>query len=174
MSKKATHIAGTSGSSGKSCDDLEPNWGNPEKSQVRMDTTTKEKVAGIIWLTIGILFGLFVEIIYRGARITVGDVAVPIPWVVVFAFFFNRGVTRTATLWTKNRTVAGIPLVAWLVCLLLLMAWPRLPFGASVFVPSTLTAGALILAGLIGGLWPLWQLIMATLNGADGPGAHKV
>ena len=37
----------------------------------------------------------------------------------LFAFFFNRAVTKTALLWTDNKLIAGIPALVWLAGYLL-------------------------------------------------------
>ena len=41
----------------------EPNWGHPTKSQARKDTTRAERISGIVWLSIGALFGLFIRVL---------------------------------------------------------------------------------------------------------------
>ena len=50
--------------------DEEPNWGHPTKSQARKDTTRAERISGIVWLSIGALFGLFISVLYIGSRLS--------------------------------------------------------------------------------------------------------
>lgn len=134
----------------------EPNWGHPTKSQVRRDTTRAERISGITWLTIGSLFLLFVCVLYVGTRISVGSVSIPFPWTIIFGGFMLYVLSKTALLWTDNKLVAGIPLAAWIVGFGVLAAWPTLPFGGDVLVPSSIWAVGLMFAGLVGGMWPLF------------------
>lgn len=133
----------------------EPNWGNPEKSQVRTDTSRAERISGIAWLSIGGLFGLFVSILYVGVRLNVGETSIPVPWVLVFAFFLNYVISKTALLWTPNRLIAAIPLLLWVVGFVILAAWAFLPFGGDTLVPSSMWSMALMVMGMLGGMWPL-------------------
>lgn len=139
----------------KVVDTAEPNWGHPTKSQIRMDTTRGEKISGIVWLTIGALGGLFIAVLYLGTRFTVGGTSWPLPWTILFAGWFNSVISRTAMLWTPNRMIAGIPVMAWLIGFVILSAWPFLPFASSVLVPSTLWSMLVLVAGMAGGMWPL-------------------
>ena len=133
----------------------EPNWGNPEKSQVRRDTSKAERISGIVWLTIGALFCLFVCVLYVGARITVGSLNLPFPWTVIFATFMLYVISSTALLWTENKLIAGIPLAAWVFGFVVLTAWPALGMGGDVLMPGSLWSIALMLGGIAGGFWPL-------------------
>lgn len=133
----------------------EPDWGNPNKSQVRKDTTRAERISGIVWLSIGALFGLFISVLYIGTRITVGDTTYPLPWPIIFAPWFNAVITKTALLWTDNRTIAGIPAIVWVLGYVLVGAWPNLPFGGDTLLPGTLWSMLLMIAGALGAAWPL-------------------
>lgn len=133
----------------------EPNWGHPEKSQVRTDTSRGERIAGIVWLTIGSLFGLFISVLYVGVRLPVGDSSIPVPWVVIFAFGLNFVISKVALLWTPNRLISGIPLLAWIIGYVVLSAWAFLPLGGDTLVPSSLWSVLLMISGMLGGMWPL-------------------
>lgn len=133
----------------------EPNWGHPTKSQVRRDTTRAERVWGIVWLSIGALFGLFISVLYIGTRITIGDVHYPLPWTLLFAPWFNRAITKTALLWTNNLAIAAIPAAVWVMGFVILAAWPTLPFGGDTLVPSSMWAMLLLIAGTAGAVWPV-------------------
>lgn len=136
-------------------DTSEPHWGNPNKSQARRDVTRRETISGILWLSIGALFGLFVEILYVGTRIMVGDMAVPIPWTIIFAFFFNLAISKTARLWTDNLWVAGIPLLVWIFGFMLITAWPSLGITDDQLTPQTVWSILVFIVGMAGGAWPL-------------------
>lgn len=133
----------------------EPNWGHPTKSQARKDTTRAERISGIVWLSIGALFGLFISVLYIGSRITVGDVQVPVPWTILFALVFNRALTKTALLWTDNKLIAGIPALVWLAGYLLAVMWPELPFGEATIMPQTVWSMLLFVVGMAAAAWPL-------------------
>lgn len=152
-----TTSASNSNAGGENANSLadEPDWGNPHKSQARRDTTRAERISGIAWLTIGGLFCLFISVLYIGTRLSLGQASIPVPWTVVFAFFMNRAITKTALLWTDNRMVAGIPMWVWISGFVVLAAWPTLPFGGDTLVAGSIWALALMIAGAIGGMWPL-------------------
>lgn len=137
----------------------EPHWGDPEKSQVRRDTTRGERVAGIIWLCVGALAAVLLASLYLGSRVTVGGVSLPVPWPLVATPWFMAVLTRTALLWTDNRTVASAPLWTWLTGYLVLVFWPALPgLGGDTVLGSSLTTLLLLPLGLAGGGWALLRL----------------
>lgn len=132
--------------------DAEPHWGDPGRSQVRRDTSRSERVAGIVWLSVGAVVAVLLAALYMGSRITVGSVSVPFPWPVVAAPWFNYVLVKTALLWTDNRRVAAVPLWVWLAGYAVLLLWPVLP----------LTGGDTILAGTV------WSLLLLPLGAAGG------
>ena len=136
-------------------DTSEPHWGNPNKSQARMDTTRSETIRGITWLCIGALFGLFIAVIYAGTRVTVGDVDIPIPWTILFAGWFNWVISRTAKLWTDSHVVAATPIGVWALGFVLVTAWPSLGITDDQLTPQTVWSILVFIAGLAGGAWPL-------------------
>ncbi|RAV32172.1 hypothetical protein, partial [Corynebacterium heidelbergense] len=125
------------------------------KSQVRRDTTRAERIAGLVWLTIGAIFCLFICVLYIGTRIGVGGTSIPFPWPIVFAALFNAALTKTALLWTPNQVIAAIPVIVWFLGFILIAALPTLPLGGDTLLPSTLWTILLLTAGLAGGAWPL-------------------
>lgn len=137
----------------------EPDWGHPERSQVRRDTTRSERTAGIVWLSVGALAAVFLAALYLGSRITVGDMSVPFPWPVVAAPLFNYVLVKTALLWTENRQVATVPLWVWLAGYGLLLVWPALPFtGGDTILAGTVWSLLLLPLGAAGGGWALLRL----------------
>lgn len=131
----------------------EEHWGDPNRAQPREDTTRKERIAGIAWLSIGALFGLFICVIYLGTQITVAEVHYPLPWPILFAPLFNNAISRTAKLWTDSLAIATIPMAVWLVAVLLIAAWPAV--GSGLLMPTNLWALLMMFCGFIGGVWPL-------------------
>ncbi|MEY8564995.1 hypothetical protein [Corynebacterium sp.] len=137
----------------------EPHWGDPERSQVRRDTSRAERVAGIIWLCVGALVAILLSALYLGSRITVGDVSVPFPWPVLAAPWFNHVLVKTALLWTDDRRIAAAPLWVWLAGYALLLFWPVLPgLGGDTVLPGTVWALLLLPLGAAGGGWALLRL----------------
>ncbi|HCT15085.1 hypothetical protein [Corynebacterium nuruki] len=139
--------------------DVEPHWGDPERSQVREDTSRGERIAGITWLSVGAVVSLLIAALYLGSRISIGDTSVPVPWPVLAAPLFNWVLTRTALLWTGDRRIAAIPLWVWLAGYLILVFWPALPgLGGDTILGSSLWTLLLLPAGLAGGGWALLRL----------------
>lgn len=137
----------------------EPHWGDPERSQVRRDTSRPERVAGIVWLCVGAVVATLLSALYLGSRITVGEVSVPFPWPVVVAPWFNFVLVRTAMLWTDNRRVAATPLWVWLATYSVLLFWPVLPgAGGDTPLGGTVWAVLLLALGAAGGGWALLRL----------------
>lgn len=137
----------------------EPDWGHPERPQVRRDTTRSERTAGIIWLSVGALAAVLLATLYLGSRITVGETSVPFPWPVLAAPWFNYVLVKTALLWTDNRQIAAVPLWVWLAGYGLLLVWPALPFaGGDTLLPGTVWALLLLPLGAAGGGWALLRV----------------
>lgn len=137
----------------------EPHWGDPERRQVRRDTTRSERTAGIIWLCIGAVAALLIAALYLGSRVTVGGTSVPVPWPLIATPWFLAVLTKTALLWTDNRSVAAAPLWTWLVAYLILVLWPAIPgLGGDTILGSSLATLLLLPLGLAGGGWALLRL----------------
>lgn len=122
---------------------------------MRTDTTRSERIAGLVWLSIGALFCLFVSVLYIATRVTVGEWSVPLPWPIIFSAILNYALTTTALLWTPNRLVAAIPIGVWTLGFVVLAMWPALPLGGDTLVPSSPWSVGLMIAGMMGGMWPL-------------------
>lgn len=131
----------------------EKHWGDPHRAQPREDTTRRERVAGIAWLSVGALCGLFICVIYIGTQVTIGGVHYPLPWPLLFAPLFNNAISRTAKLWTHNLLIAAIPLAVWLVAVLCIALWPA--FGVDQLMPSNVWSLLMMFCGFVGGAWPL-------------------
>ncbi|MEZ2122304.1 hypothetical protein [Corynebacterium sp. CCM 9203] len=116
--------------------------------------TVGETAVGLAWLSLGALLSVLLEVVYVGTRITLpaGQI-IAFPFTLPIAFGFTLVLSRTALLWTQNRAVAGIPLGVWLAGYLALLLWPEVT--GDVLVAQTLSGAALLLAGTMGGGWPL-------------------
>lgn len=146
---------GASEVAGQAHNESEPHWGDPTRSQVRRDTSRRERLMGIVWLSIGALFTLFVSVLYIGSRITIGSASIPFPWTIAFATVMMLVISKTSLLWTDNRLVAGIPLAVWMIVFIVLVLWPALPLGGDTLVPSSIWSLGLMIAGMMGGAKPL-------------------
>lgn len=139
--------------------EIEPYWGDPERSQPRRDVARSERVAGITWLSIGAVIAVLLAALYLGSRITVSSSSVPFPWPLVAAPWFNYVLVKTAMLWTDNRSVAAIPLWTWVAGYSILVFWPAIPgTGGDTIVGGTLWGLLLLPVGAAGGGWALLRL----------------
>ncbi|MFD5867459.1 hypothetical protein ACFWGD_02435 [Corynebacterium sp. NPDC060344] len=134
---------------------VEKHWGDPDRSQVREDIGRGEMVTGIAWLTVAALVSLVLEVVYLGARVDVGGMSIPVPWTIAAGYVFNLIITRTAMLWTPNRNIALVPMWAWIAGYVFLWIWTGLPFGGDQVLGETIRSVALLIAGIVGGGWPL-------------------
>lgn len=127
---------------------------------VRTDFSRGEAITGLVWLGLGALVSLLLEVVYLGVRLPLpggSDIAFPVT--IIIAWWFNGVLTRTATLWVKDsRSVGGLmvrisPLAVWLLGYLVLM------FGVVVtgdqMVGNNIPSMLLLLAGVAGGVWPI-------------------
>ncbi|WP_448851217.1 hypothetical protein [Corynebacterium sp. 335C] len=138
-------------------DGAERHWGDPERSQNRQVFVRGEVPMALTWLTVGALMGLLLEIIYLGAWVQIGSVAVPVPWTIVVAYLLNLIITNTALLWTERSILAAVPVMAWAVGYLGVLLWQGLPFGGDQAMAPGLRMVLLLAAGLAGGSWPLFR-----------------
>lgn len=114
----------------------------------RTDFSRAEAVAGLIWLSIGAIVSLTVEVAFVGGA--VGAVAAPLA-----ALGFNAVLTKTARLWTPSTWIALVPLVVWVSGFFAgMLVLPAFGFAP---VPANAGAVVLLLAGLAGGVWPLFR-----------------
>ena len=81
---------------------------------MRTDFSRGEQVTGLVWLAIGALLSVFLEVIYLTARIPLSNGAsVAFPITILLAWWFNSVLTRTARLWSPAPMVGAIPLIVW-------------------------------------------------------------
>ncbi|GAB2508414.1 hypothetical protein CATRI_04715 [Corynebacterium atrinae] len=121
---------------------------------IRTDFSRGEVIFGLVWLSVGALVSVLLEIVYLGTWISLpGGAKVAFPYTIAIAFLFNIVLTRTARLWSSTPAVALIPLVVW--CL----GFFGLMLGGGVtgdqLVISSIRSVALLGAGIAGGIWPL-------------------
>lgn len=97
-----------------------------------------------VWLAIFAVISALLEMVYLTS---------PVPYTVAIAFAFTMVLSRTSRLWTTSRVIAAIPLGVWLgVVVALVFIAPTRP---DILLPWGPRVGALIGAGVCGGLWPL-------------------
>lgn len=140
---------------GRGDDVVEKHWGDPDRSQPREEFGRGEVPTAMVWLSVAALAALLIEIVYLGMWLTIGGIAVPLPWTIPAAYVVNLILTRTALLWTENRTIAAVPLGAWTIGFGLILLWAALPAGGDQLLGNGLRTVALLAAGIIGGGWPL-------------------
>ena len=120
---------------------------------MRTDFSRGEQVTGLIWLSLGALLSLFLEVIYLTARIPLADGAsIAFPITIVIAAAFNVELTRTARLWSDSTYIAAIPLIVWGLGFFGLML--LVPITGDVIVGNNILSLLLLLAGIGGGVWP--------------------
>ena len=134
---------------------VEKHWGDPDRSQVREDIDRGEMITGIAWLSVAALVSLVLEVVYLGMRVDVGGMSIPVPWTIAAAYVFNLIITRTAMLWTAARNIALVPMWTWIAGYVFLWIWTGLPFGGDQVLGETIRTIALLVAGIVGGGWPL-------------------
>ena len=134
---------------------VEKHWGDPDRSQPREEFARGEAATGIAWLSVAALVSLVLEVAYLGTRIDVGGLSIPLPWTIIAAYVFNLIITRTAMLWTKSRNIAMVPMWTWIAGYVFLWIWTGLPFGGDQVLGETIRTIALLVAGIVGGGWPL-------------------
>ncbi|MBK4141685.1 hypothetical protein [Corynebacterium macginleyi] len=120
---------------------------------MRTNFSRGEQVAGLIWLSLGALLSLFLEVIYLTARIPLANGAsIAFPITIVIAAAFNVVLTRTARLWSDSTYIAAIPLIVWVLVFFALML--LVPITGDVIVGNNILSLFLFLAGMGGGVWP--------------------
>lgn len=140
---------------GSGDDVVEKHWGDPNRSQPREVFGRGEVATAMVWLSVAALASLLIEIAYLGTWVELGAFAVPQPWTIPAAYVVNLILTRTALLWTENRTLAAVPLGAWTIGFGLVLLWAALPAGGDQLLGNGLRTIGLLAAGIIGGGWPL-------------------
>lgn len=128
--------------------------GEQREAIPRTDFSRGEAALGLFWLALAALVSVLLEVVYLGTWITLpGGATVPFPYMILVAFLFNRVLSRTALLWTRNAAVAGTALWTWLLGYLVLTMW--VAFSGDQLVGNNIRSMGLLIAGMIGGGWPL-------------------
>lgn len=117
------------------------------------DTFTRGEVVGaMVWLGIGALVSLVLEVVYVGAYVG----SVPMPLSIPLAFAFNLVLTKTARLWSRGSLrVTLLPLVVWTLGFFALMF--VVPAVGPQLVPDNILTLLLLFAGIMGGVWPMFR-----------------
>ena len=98
---------------------------------VRDDFSRGEAVAGLVWLSVGALVSLALEVVYLN-------------WIwAVVALLFNAVLTKTARLWSETWALAPLGV------------WGCVFFISLAVLPPTGWSLVLFVAGIVGGVWPL-------------------
>lgn len=122
-------------------------------SFVPFEFSRGEAVGGLIWLSVGALLSLVLEVVYLGAYITLpSGMRIAFPITILIAWWFSKVLTKTARLWTPNLLIAAIPLIVWV-----LGFFAFLVIGSTTgaqWLGSNIRTVALLFAGIIGGVWP--------------------
>ncbi|KXB54253.1 hypothetical protein [Corynebacterium sp. DNF00584] len=122
---------------------------------IRTDFDRGEAVTGLVWLSLGAIFSLLLEVVYLGARLPLGETSIPFPVTIAVAFGFNLVLTRTALLWSRRTLVAAVPLIVWTLGFLALALAGGI--GSLQALPATLSTILLFAAGVAGGGWPFFN-----------------
>src|SRR5690625_7490334 len=78
---------------------------------VPFEFSRAEAVGGLVWLSVGALLSLVLEVVYLGAYLTMPNgVRIAFPLTVAIAWWFNKVLTNTARLWRPNVVIAAIAL----------------------------------------------------------------
>ncbi|MBN9644838.1 hypothetical protein JZY06_09485 [Corynebacterium sp. CCM 8862] len=121
----------------------------------RQPTSRGEAALGLVWLSIGSLMSVLMEIVYLTARLPLpGGHSVVFPVAIVVAFALNLAISRTALLWTPVTAIAAIPVGVWLAGYFLFALAPAL--GGHIHMFGDLRSVLLLMCGVAGGCFPLW------------------
>lgn len=121
---------------------------------VRKDFGRGEAIGGIVWLCLGAVVSLIIEVVYLGAAVTLSSGrAVAVPVTILVAWWFNRVLARTARLWNPHPLVVCAPLAVWVLGFFFLMFGVQIT-GDQMLSNNIRTVG-LLFAGVYGGVWPL-------------------
>lgn len=121
----------------------------PDRPAVYRGFSRAEAAWGLVWLMLGALVSVFLEVVYLGTWIG----RVPFPFTIVIAGLGNIVLTRTAALWSDRAPIRLLPLFAWLLGFFVLMVMPA--FTADQLLLPSLRTLLLLGAGVAGGVWPL-------------------
>lgn len=115
----------------------------PREPRVRTDFSAGEVRSAIMWLSVGALISVLLEVASLGTLWGIPSIA--------GAFLFNGVVGRTGRLWASKSE--WVPLAAWI------LGFALLCFGvevtAALAAENSIRAAVLFAAGCLGGVWPL-------------------
>lgn len=128
---------------------------------IRTDFSTGEVVMAHIWLGLGAIFSLLLEVVYLNTVVTLpGETKIYFPFTVVIAFLFNMVLTKTAQLWVRPDDVppmptmlAAIPMTVWSIGFFIFLVAGETT--GHQWMPANLLPFLLLFAGLGGGMWPI-------------------
>ena len=122
---------------------------------IRTDFSRGEQIGGLVWLVVGALCSLTLEVVSLTARVPWFDGAsVAFPITILIAFWFNGVLTRTARLWSENPYIAGLPGLAWVAGFLAFMLGAAIGDGS--LLPNNILSLLLFAAGIAGSVWPFF------------------
>ncbi|AJI78617.1 MULTISPECIES: hypothetical protein [Corynebacterium] len=122
---------------------------------IRTDFSRGEQIGGLVWLALGALCSLTLEVVYLTARLPWFDGAsVSFPITILIAFWFNGVLTRTARLWSENPYIAGLPGLAWVTGFLAFMLGGAIGDGS--LLANNILSLLLFVAGIAGSVWPFF------------------
>ncbi|APT92825.1 membrane protein [Corynebacterium phocae] len=117
---------------------------------------TGEKITALVWLSLGAVMSLLLEVIYLRARLPLGGGhTVAFPITIAVAFAFNMVLTKTARLWSSHPAIGAVPLSVWTVgfCGFFLAG----DLGSVQALGASAWAAGLFMAGILGGVWPFFS-----------------
>lgn len=124
------------------------------RAVLRNNFSRGEAIGGIVWLSIGALFSVVMEVVYLGTRIDIPGVgSVAFPWPLLAALLFNAVLTKTARLWSDQVLVALIPGAVWLIGFFGFIIIPEL--SGDQLLGNNMRTILLLMAGTLGSVWPL-------------------
>lgn len=120
---------------------------------IRDDFDRGEVITGLLWLSIGALISLLLEVIYLTAWLPIpGGEKVPFPITIIIAWWFNSVLTKTALLWDSRPSVALIPAYVWIIGYFGLMF--GVAFTGDQMMANNIRSILLLFAGIVGAVWP--------------------
>lgn len=123
---------------------------------VNQDFSRSEAAFGLFWLALGALLSVLLEVVYLGTWLTLpGGKAFAFPYPILLALLFNGVLAKTAMLWTKRNAVAALPLWVWIAGFFGLTFTSAL--SGDILVGANPRSLLLLLAGVVGGAWPLMK-----------------
>lgn len=114
--------------------------------------TRGEQVTGLVWLSLGALLSLLLEVVYLNVALTISGRSVVLPLSILAALWFNGVLTKTARLWSANPLVGAVPLIVWAGGFVALLIVGEV--GSIAALGDNIRSVLLLFAGIAGGVWP--------------------